>query len=310
MFTADTIDFFASHPWWSRSGSATCQPVRYTGLSEVIGSWKIIAISLPRTSRISSSVFLVRSWPLNTTLPLTILPGRCSRMMLNAVTDFPHPDSPTMPSVSPGWSSNETPSTALTVPSVVLKTVCRSLTSRRGCVNSGLQTGIERIPDRVAEDVGGEDRDEDHDAWEVDQPGGVIEVALGLGQHVAPAGGRRLDAQAEEVEGRLDQDDLADAQAGRDDQHGQHVGQKVPEHHPEVAPSDRARGQDEVALLHRKDLATHQARNAAPSDRRDDRGQRDRGRVDEDRHQDEEEDRGDREDGVDESHQDVVDTAS
>ena len=50
-------------------------------------------------------------------------------MMLNAVTDLPQPDSPTMPSVSPGFSSNETPSTALTVPSLVAKTVCRSWTS-------------------------------------------------------------------------------------------------------------------------------------------------------------------------------------
>src|SRR5689334_12084522 len=250
MFMADTIDFLASHPWCSRSGSATCHPVRYTGLSDVIGSWKIIAISFPRTSRISSSVFLVRSWPLNTTLPPTILPGRCSRMMLSAVTDLPHPDSPTMPRVSPGLSSKETPSTALTVPSLVLKTVCRSLTSRSGWVtSSGFQPGVECVPNRVAEDVRCQDGDEDHDAGEVDQPGGVVEVALRVGEHIAPAGGRRLDAQAEEVERRLDQDDLADAQARRDYENGQHVRQQVPEHHPEVARADRARGQDEVALL-------------------------------------------------------------
>jgi hypothetical protein len=37
------------------------------------------------------------------------------------VTDLPDPDSPTMPSVSPGWRENETPSTALTRPSSVGK---------------------------------------------------------------------------------------------------------------------------------------------------------------------------------------------
>src|SRR5690348_15342447 len=276
MFKADTIDLFASHPWCSRSGSATCHPVRYTGLSDVIGSWKIIAISFPRTSRISSSVFLVRSWPLNTTLPPTILPGRCSRMMLSAVTDLPHPDSPTMPRVSPGFSSKETPSTALTMPSLVLKTVRRSLTSRSGgLTRSSLQARIECVPDCVAEDVRRQHRDEDHDAGEEDQPGRVVEVALGVREHVAPARGRRLDAESEKVERRLDEDDLADAQARRDDQHRQHVGQQMPEHHPEVARTDRARRQDEVALLHRQDLPTHQARDVAPSDRRDDRGERD-----------------------------------
>ncbi len=38
-------------------------PTLVTGLSEVIGSWKIIETSLPRKSRISSSVILVTSRP-------------------------------------------------------------------------------------------------------------------------------------------------------------------------------------------------------------------------------------------------------
>jgi hypothetical protein len=34
--------------------------------------------------------------------------------MHRVTVDLPHPDSPTRPSVSPGWMSNETPSTART----------------------------------------------------------------------------------------------------------------------------------------------------------------------------------------------------
>ena len=34
--------------------SVTCRPIVKTGFSEVIGSWKIMLISLPRTFRISS----------------------------------------------------------------------------------------------------------------------------------------------------------------------------------------------------------------------------------------------------------------
>ena len=44
-----------------------------------------------------------------------------SRMMQRARVDFPQPDSPTMPSVSPGCTSKETPSTAFTRPTSFLK---------------------------------------------------------------------------------------------------------------------------------------------------------------------------------------------
>ena len=40
---------------WMSSGSMICRPIGSTGLSEVIGSWKIIEMSRPRISRISSS---------------------------------------------------------------------------------------------------------------------------------------------------------------------------------------------------------------------------------------------------------------
>ena len=39
-------------------------PTRMTGFSDVIGSWKIIAISEPRTRRSSSSEAVTSSWSL------------------------------------------------------------------------------------------------------------------------------------------------------------------------------------------------------------------------------------------------------
>ena len=42
-------------PRWMCSGSMICSPIFSTGLSEVIGSWKIMEMSRPRISRISSS---------------------------------------------------------------------------------------------------------------------------------------------------------------------------------------------------------------------------------------------------------------
>ena len=82
--------------------SPTWSPTVKTGLREVIGSWKIMEISLPRTSCISSSLDSARSRPSNQTRPATIRPVRgSSRMMESAVTLLPQPDSPTSPSVVP-----------------------------------------------------------------------------------------------------------------------------------------------------------------------------------------------------------------
>ena len=49
-----------------------------------------------------------------------------------AVTLLPEPDSPTMPRISPGRRSNETPSTACTMPSSVANSTRRSSTESRG----------------------------------------------------------------------------------------------------------------------------------------------------------------------------------
>ncbi len=53
-------------------------------------------------------------------------------MTVSELTLLPDPDSPTMPSVSPGWTLYDTPSTAFTMPSSVLKWTFMSLTSSSG----------------------------------------------------------------------------------------------------------------------------------------------------------------------------------
>ena len=104
------------------------------GFSDVIGSWKIIAISLPRTSARSLSERVVRSRPSQSTSPPTIFAGGFGirPMIESAVTDFPQPDSPTIPSVRPTSTSKVMPSTARTTPSRVKKCVWRSRTLRTG----------------------------------------------------------------------------------------------------------------------------------------------------------------------------------
>ena len=77
-----------------------------TGFSDVIGSWKIIAISLPRIDRTSLSDIWRMSSPLKMTSPAAILPGGVGikRMIESPVMLLPEPDSPTTPSVSPGMT--------------------------------------------------------------------------------------------------------------------------------------------------------------------------------------------------------------
>ena len=115
---------------WISRPSVSWRPTVRTGLSEVIGSWKIMPISRPRTRRISSSDSVKRSRPLKTTCPDTIRPAgwATSLMIDSAVTLLPQPDSPTSATVSPSSTSHETPSTARTIPLEVENWVTRDCT--------------------------------------------------------------------------------------------------------------------------------------------------------------------------------------
>ena len=91
----------------SSSASVSWRPIVSTGFSDVIGSWKTIAMRLPRMWRISSSSILRRSSPSKRISPPTIFPGGLgiSRRIESALTLLPQPDSPTSPSVSPSSTS-------------------------------------------------------------------------------------------------------------------------------------------------------------------------------------------------------------
>ena len=119
-------------PRCRRTASPIWSPTVKTGLRELIGSWKTYAISRPRTRRSRRAPNASRSWPSNTTLPLTLAVSGSSRTSDMQVTLFPHPDSPTMPRTSRGASENDTRSTAWIGPSSVSKRTERSFTSRRG----------------------------------------------------------------------------------------------------------------------------------------------------------------------------------
>ena len=81
-------------PWCSAIASLICRPTVSSGLSEVIGSWKIIEMSLPRMRSISVSVSSSRLLPSKRIAPPTMRPGGLAtrRRMDSAVTLLPQPE--------------------------------------------------------------------------------------------------------------------------------------------------------------------------------------------------------------------------
>ncbi len=119
---------------WMRTASAICSPTVNTGLSEVIGSWKIMAMASPRRRCISRSDSSSRLRPWNSTSPPARMPGGQGTKPITdrAVTDLPQPDSPTSERVSPGWMATSTPSTARAMPVSMRKKVRRPRISSSG----------------------------------------------------------------------------------------------------------------------------------------------------------------------------------
>ena len=85
-----------------RSDSVIWRPIRTTGLSAVIGSWKIMLSCAPHTWRSWTSGIPVSSWPEKCTDPLRTTSRVGSSPMIDRErTVLPEPDSPTTPRVRP-----------------------------------------------------------------------------------------------------------------------------------------------------------------------------------------------------------------
>ncbi len=117
-----------------RSVSVSWCPMVRTGVSDVIGSWNTMAMREPHSDFASPRVSVATSRPSTSTRD----PGRTmafgGRMFITALdrTDLPEPDSPTIPSVRPGFTSRVTPSTARTGPRGVSNHTRRSATDSAG----------------------------------------------------------------------------------------------------------------------------------------------------------------------------------
>ena len=136
---------------WARIASTICWPTVWTGLSEVIGSWKIIDILPPRSLRRSSADSRSTSRPPNSTASASTLPGGLgtSPMTESDVTLLPQPDSPTRPTVRPRGTLKLMPSTARNRPRSVAKWVFRPRTSRSVSIRTSNPVPCRRCSDRA-----------------------------------------------------------------------------------------------------------------------------------------------------------------
>src|SRR5580658_1205967 len=211
-----------------------------TGFSEVIGSWKIIAMRAPRISRIAGSGSLSRSCPSNKISPLVMRADSGSRRMIEStLAVLPEPDSPTRPISLPASTLKLTPSTARTSPPSVKNEVWSDFTSSSGCtgVNQvirlsswrasiGASAGVRRIEtvaEMVAKKVERHHGEKNEDARDQD-PRIAREVLriLRLREQVAPARCGLLDAEAEEGQRALAEDEAWDRKRRGDDRVAEH----------------------------------------------------------------------------------------
>src|SRR6185436_16328292 len=101
------------------------------------------------------------------------------------------------------------------------------------------EAGVEGLAQALAEEIEGENDDENRRARDQREPRRVEDEALAVREDVAPGRARGRHAEAEERQARLDQDRAGDAERGRDQDRADRVGQEVA---PDHAAPRRTRG--------------------------------------------------------------------
>ena len=209
----------------SSSTSPIWLPTVYSGFSAVIGSWKIIAMRLPRRPRIWRSLLASRSSPSKRIAPLVVALST-SRSTDSAVIDLPEPDSPTSANFSPARDGERD----VVDDGAVAEAHPQVLDFQQRCAHDLRVSKASRSasPMKVSSSsVSVSAAKVGHD----DPPG--VEVALALAHQVAQRGRAGRHAQAQEVQRHQRQDRVAHAegQEGDDRRH------RVRQH---VAPDDLA----------------------------------------------------------------------
>ena len=218
---------------------------RNVGSSDVIGSWTIVAMRLPRSWRRLLGSAPISCSPSYRIEPSTSAAAGSSPSIAEATVDLPHPDSPTRPSTSELAHREGDVVTAETGPWSVAHRRRRRLEAppatvgdRRGGIDLRHTAAAGDPPaDPVADEVEGEHRDGDGEPGKISAHGARTSVVAPLVEHRAEARRRRLGPQSEERQGRLDLHREAHQDGGLHDHRSDRVGEDVADGDADVAPS-------------------------------------------------------------------------
>ena len=155
------------------------------------------------------------------------------------VTLLPQPDSPTIPSTSPGRECEREPVDGVHGPSSVSNRTERSVTSSRGAGHQRVVRGskMSRRPSPSTLNASA--------AKTIASPGidgesrRLREVRLRVLEHHPPGRRRRLDSESEERQHRLTDDRARDRHRRLHEQRARHVGKDVPEDDRQVVRTVR-----------------------------------------------------------------------
>src|SRR5215470_12343760 len=183
---------------------------------------------------------------------------------------------------------------------------CPLPTGERERLTLDHMTRVEGVSQAVPEKVEARHGEGDRNPGKDGDPRRRGEIALGVVEHVTPAGERRLDPVAEEADVRLEQDGPRHAERGghRDDAHG--VGKEMAHHDAASGGAQTPRSLHELLLAERQHLASHHAGHVHPRGNADDQGHGGERRGHEGRQGQQEKDRRKRQHGVRDPEQDAV----
>src|SRR5262245_44157741 len=173
----------------------------------------------PLRLRFFSSLTAMRSMPSNMMVPALIRqPGRAKPMAARPMVDLPAPDSPMRPRTSPRLKVRSTPLTISCHRSSLKPSILRPLMSRstsplvRVFSSALIAKSACLVEEPVDDEIDGDGEQSNGPRREERCRIAVGDEGLVFGDHRAPVGGRRLDADAQERQRADGEEDEAEAQ--------------------------------------------------------------------------------------------------
>src|SRR5579872_1957532 len=243
------------------SGSAICSPTRKWGVSEVIGSWKIIPMRAPRIRSSSTRDEAMRSRPANQACPRARpFSARSPRMARNAWL-LPAPDSPTTLRHSPGATERDSERTACTS----LCGVWKLTSSLSSCRMGSALTRIQRIPQCIPHQGETQQEHDEEGRRNQQHPRRRLHFLRAIVDQAPEARQRLLHPQTEKAQETFVENHLRDRECCIHRNRPDQVGYDMAYQDRRRREPGGARSLDEFAAFESERLGTHHTRDGEPT---------------------------------------------